>query len=142
MTLRRIKKRVTFANVAAVVAVSLALGNGVVFAGGGTTSAGKIVGYAKVRADGIVVTAKSLNVESSNVTLESDSAYCFRNLPFKFKGAQVTLDYRDIGEFEGLAQFVLGNPYGDCEGAQVQAEVATSDGVDWRPIGFFVVFYK
>ena len=85
-----IRKRLTFANVVAVMALFLALGNGVVLAGGLQT--GKIVGFARVQADGSVVEARSLNVTDANVTLESTSAYCFRNLPFAFKGSPVTIE--------------------------------------------------
>ena len=135
------RRRLTFANVVAVMALFLALGNGVVHAAGGS-GAGKIVGFARVKADGTVVAAKSFNVQSSNVTLESSSAYCFRDLPFAFKGAQVTIDYS--GSENGLetAQFARGDPFDDCAGDGVQAEVATTDGIDFQPQSFYVVFYK
>lgn len=135
------KKWLTFANVAALLALVLALGNGVVFAGGGTSN-GRIVGYARVRANGTVIGNRSLNVTSSNVTLESTSAFCFRDLPFNFKGAQVTMDYGATGVAPLEASFALGNPWGDCDGADVQAEVATSDGTSFGPEPFFIVFYR
>jgi len=134
--------RLTFANVVAMVALFFALANGVALAGrGGST--GKIVGYARIKADGTVVAAKSLNLGQSNVTLENTSAYCFRDLPFAFKGAQVTIDYAaaPAGETE-QAEFSRGNPFADCDGSGVQAEVATSDGLTFQPEPFYIVFYK
>ena len=85
--------RFSYSSVAATLALVLALGAGVYATAGGRPDTGKIVGYAKVKADGSVVNNKSLNVRASNVTLEATSAFCFRNLPFRFKGAQVSIDY-------------------------------------------------
>jgi hypothetical protein len=138
------RRRLTFANVVAVIALFLALGSGVALAGRGGAR-GTIVGYAQVKADGTVVANRSLNVAQSNVALESTAAYCFRNLPFSFKGAQVTVDYRIANTLSGeteQAEFTRGNPFGDCAGSGVQAEVATSDGLNFEPVSFFIVFYK
>jgi hypothetical protein len=140
------KVKLSYANVTATLALFFALGAGVVFAGGGGGSKpGKIVGFAKVKANGDVVAGQSKKVRGSNVALENDSAYCFRNLPFKFKGAQVTIDYGADEEGGGIgseASFAKGDPYGDCNPGAVDAEVATSDGGSYETRPFYIVFYK
>ncbi len=138
-----IRTRLTFANVVAVLALFLALGTGAVLASGRHASTGKVVGYARVKPTGAVVASKSLNVDSSNVRRESTSAYCFRHLPFNFKGAQVTIDYSKAPDgAKEEAEFALGNPFHDCAGNNVQAEVSTSNGTDFEPQAFFIEFYK
>jgi hypothetical protein len=140
------KVKPTYANVTATLALFFALGAGVVFAGGGGgAKPGKVVGYAKVKANAGVVARQSKNIRNSNVALENDAAYCFRNLPFRFKGAQVTIDYgadKDGGGIGSEASFAKGDPYGDCDPGAVDAEVATSDGANYGPRPFYIVFYK
>jgi len=108
------------------------------------------VAYARVGASGDVIEAGSRGVSDGNVTVESTSAYCFRNLPFEFKTAQVTIDFEsaanqdpDIGP-SAVASAALGNPFGDCAGSGVQLEVVTSraDTPDYARSGFYVVFWN
>jgi hypothetical protein len=40
------------------------------------------------------------------------------------------------------AEFTRGDPFGDCAGSGVQAEVATSDGLNFESMPFFIVFYE
>lgn len=130
--------------VVGLLALLVAIG-GTAIAGGGGSSTGKIVGYAKVKADGDVVGTKSLNVNDSNVDLDATSAFCFKNLPFNFKGGQATIDYAGAanGDRE-IAQFAKGNPFGDCGASNVDAEVATANANDtiFAPHPFYVQFYK
>jgi hypothetical protein len=138
-----IRRRLTFANVVAVLALFLALGTGAVLAGRHPTT-GKIVGYAKVKANGDVARTKSLHVRNSNVSHPDPGYYCFRNLSFRFKGAQVTIDYAgalDGGDSE-QAEFAGRNAFGVCNGSRVKGLVATSDGTTLANEPFFIEFYK
>ena len=108
------------------------------------------VAYARVAASGDLIESGSRGVGDGNVTVESTSAYCFRNLPLEFKTAQVTIDFEssanqqpDIGA-SAVASTALGNPFGDCAGSGVQLEVVTSraDTADYSQSGFFVVFWN
>ena len=108
------------------------------------------VAYARVAASGDVIESSSRGVGDGNVTVESKSAYCFRNLPFQFKTAQATIDFEsaanqapDIGA-SAVASVALGNPFGDCAGPGVQLEVVTAraDTASYAKCGFFVVFWN
>jgi hypothetical protein len=101
------------------------------------------VAYARVADDGDVIEADSRRVSDSNVTLEETSAFCFRNLPFDFKTAQVTIDYADASGDEEIAQVALGDAGGDCEGS-AELEVATANAFesDFEPFGFFILFVR
>jgi hypothetical protein len=108
------------------------------------------VAYARVAASGDVIESGSRGVGDGNVTVESTSAYCFRNLPFQFKTAQATIDFEssatqepDIGA-SAVASVALGNPFGDCAGSGVQVEVVTAgaQNAQYAKSGFFVVFWN
>jgi hypothetical protein len=99
------------------------------------------IAFARVRANGTVDEGNSKNITSANVTLEATSAYCFRGLSFEFRGAQVTPDYAEALSENPGAQFAVGDPYDDCAGTNVQAEVATSEAGVYDPVGFYVIFY-
>jgi hypothetical protein len=108
------------------------------------------VAYARVAASGDVIESGSRAVGDANVTVESTSAYCFRNLPFQFKTAQATIDFEsaatqspDIGA-SAVASVALGNPFGDCAGQGVQLEIVTARAQDgqYAKSGFFVVFWN
>jgi hypothetical protein len=102
------------------------------------------VAYARVAADGDVMEANSRRVSDSNVALESESAFCFRNLPFEFETAQVTIDYTSAGEGdEEIAQLALGDVGGDCEeGAEVEVATADANASNFEPFGFFILFVR
>ena len=122
-------------------AMAVAIGGTAIMAqagGGGAADTGKIVGYAQVKADGDVRGKRSLNVRDRNVTVEPGSVYCFRNLPFTFKGMQATIDYDSSDTTEPHVQAAHRDP-GGCGG---DGEVATSDGGGPAPEPFFVVFYR
>ena len=134
--------RFSYSGVAATLALVLALGAGMFATAGTQENTGRIAAYAKVRENGSVVARKSLNVRSTHVNLEATSAYCFRNLPFRFKGAVVTIDYATAETAVTEASFARGNPFGDCAGSNVDAEVATSDDAGYDPQGFYIEFYR
>ena len=94
--------------------------------------------WAQVAANGTVVAGRGIT--SSNVSLQSTSAYCFTGLPFTFKSASVTPDYGAASDSGETAMFAIGNPFQDCSTAQ--AEVATVDDFNYAPAGFFIQFYK
>jgi len=108
------------------------------------------VAYARVAASGDVIESGSRGVGDGNVSVESTSAYCFRNLPFQFKTAQVTIDFESSANQEpdvgatAVASAALGNPFGDCAGSGMQAEIVTAraDTGDYVKSGFFVTFWN
>lgn len=107
-------------------------------AGGGGGGTGKIVGYAYVNDAGDVSGNLSLNVRNGNVGLEGQ-VFCFRNLPFKFKGLQAGIDYRASSSASSTTQ-VLKGEY-ECDGAEAEVRTVTSAGaLEAEPI--FVQFYK
>jgi hypothetical protein len=101
-----------------------------------------ILAYAHVNADGTVDEAhSSAGITDTNVLLDSTSAYCFSGLPFSFKAASVTVDYADAGVEDVVGQIAAGEPFDDCDGTDVQAEVATSVSGAFAPTSFYVVFF-
>jgi hypothetical protein len=122
-----------------IAAMAVAIGGTTIFAqAGGGNDTGKIVGYAQVKADGDVRAKRSLNVNNSNVTVETGSVYCFRNLSFSFKGLQATVDYDSSNTEQPHVQGAVKGP-GGCGG---DGEVTTADALGPAPEPFFVVFYK
>jgi hypothetical protein len=108
------------------------------------------VAYARVAASGDVIESQSRGVADANVTVESTSAYCFRNLPFQFKTAQATIDFESAAtqqprvDASAVASVAVGNPFNDCAGSGVQLEVVTAkaDTADYARSGFFIVFWN
>ena len=100
---------------------------------------GLIEGYVHVKADGTVDEANSFGVTSKNVTLAgTNTGFCFSDLDFPVHGGVATVD-----SIDGSTNFTLGDPGGDCPGADnIQAEVLTrnTDHIGVRA-GVFVVFY-
>jgi hypothetical protein len=107
-----------------------------------STAFEEVVAYAHVLSGGGVVEAESKGIADANVTLESTSAYCFRNIP-AFKFALATPHY-DGGADEDVTA-AIGLPgtgfTTDCSGT-VQAEVATIVDSNYAPHEFYVAFYK
>lgn len=102
----------------------------------------EIVAYAHVQSGGGVVEAESKGIADANVTLESTSAYCFRNIP-AFKYALTTPHY-DGGTDQDvtIAVALPGTGYtADCSGT-VQAEIATIVDSVYAPHEFYIAFYK
>ena len=96
--------------------------------------------YAHVNADGTVDTANSSNIGNANVALLLTSSYCFHDLSFSFHGAIVTPDHA-LAIPDKEAAFVAPATT-DCSSQMgSQAEVATSTGPDYAPMGFYIVFY-
>lgn len=126
-----------------IAAMAVAIGGTAIMAqagggGGRGGDTGKIVGYAQVKADGDVRGKRSLNVRDRNVTVEAGSVYCFRNLPFTFKGMQATIDYDLSDTAEPHIQAAHRDP-GGCGG---DGEVTTANTEGPAPEPFFVVFYR
>lgn len=122
-------------------AMAVAIGGTAIFAqaGDGGSSGGKIVGYAYVNESGDVTKSLSLNVKSGNVSVES-GVFCFSNLPFKFKGMQAEIDYRDSSSASSTAQVVKGD-YSCSGNAEAEVQTFTNEGVnEAEPV--FVQFYK
>ena len=108
------------------------------------------VAYARVAADGDVIEAGSRGVTDANVSVESTSSYCFRNLGFPFKTPQVTVDFESAATrspslgTRAVASAALGNPFGDCAGPGVQLQVVTARADTAQPakVGFFITFWN
>lgn len=134
-------RRPSPAVVMSMVAMVIAIGGSAIAAKGGNggQKTGKIVGYAFVNDNGTVTKNLSLNVRSGNVTVEND-VFCFRNLPFKFKGLQAEIDYKNSTSATSTTQVVKGTF--SCN-SKAQAEVQTfyGDGSN-DPEPVFVQFYK
>jgi hypothetical protein len=126
------------ATAAMVVAIG---GSAIVAHGGGGGGTGKIVGYAYINDTGDVRGNLSLNVGNKNVDVDvADGSFCFKNLPFKFKGLQAAIDYRDSTSATSTAQVVNGN-YSCSGNAEAEVTTVTSAGaLEVEPI--FVQFYK
>ena len=125
-----------------IAAMAVAIGGTAIVAqGSGSGPAkGNVVGYAKVDVNGDVSSKGSLNVKNSNVSpADTGGIYCFKGLPFKFRGLQATVDYANSATAFPHTQ-VARNPGSDCPGGD--ALVAISDNTNYEPSGFFVVFYK
>jgi hypothetical protein len=102
----------------------------------------EVVAYAHVLSGGGVVEAESKGISDSNVTRESTSAYCFRNIP-QFKFALATPHY-DGGADEDVTAAIAFPGTGfttDCS-ATVQAEIATIVESTYAPHEFYVAFYS
>lgn len=103
------------------------------------------VAHARVSATGDVREENSRGVADGNVSRAPGTAiYCFGGLGFRFRTAQVSVDYGDpvSGGAPGrTAQVAVGDPRGDC-GPGNQAEVVTAqvNGVG-APTGFYVWFF-
>ena len=124
----------------ATAAMAVAIGGSAINAqGGGDSDTGKIVGYAFVNDNGDVSGKLSLNVRNNNVGVE-DGVFCFRNLPFGFKGVQAAIDYRESSSAISTAQVVKGDF--SCSGtAEAEVQTFTSGGSnEAEPV--FVQFYK
>ena len=104
------------------------------------------VAYARVDSTGDVVEADSRGVGDRNVSTDGSGHYCFADVTFAFRSAQVTVDYGDPttgGSSRQVAQVAKGNPQSDCPSGN-QLEVATADlsgGGSPSPVGFFVWFF-
>jgi len=122
-------------------AMAVAIGGSAIAAqgGGGGSKTGEIVGYAFVNDNGNVTSNLSLNVGNGNVGVEDD-IFCFRNLPFKFKGIQAVIDYRGSTSATSTTQVVKGD--NNCSGtAEAEVLTVTSAGsIEAEPV--FVQFYK
>jgi hypothetical protein len=137
-------RRPSGATVIALIALFVAIGGTAIAVHAHGTSNGKIVGYARVDADGQVISSQSKNVTNADVDLKETSSYCFKHLPFTFKGAQATIDFGGIGigGASEQAEVSKGDPFHECGTTGVGAEVVTSDGDNASPQPFYVVFYK
>lgn len=98
--------------------------------------------WARVAANGTVVAGRGIT--SANISLKFSSSYCFHGLAFGFKSAAVTPDYStSAGSQRQMAQFALGDPFGDCAAIPgTQAEVETSVPTSFGQSGFFIQFFN
>ncbi|MBA2240961.1 MAG: hypothetical protein H0W09_06945 [Solirubrobacterales bacterium] len=107
----------------------------------GAPTSGPTVGYAQVSGEGIVDAGRSVNVESSNVTVEQGDTFCFSDLPFDFEGANL-LTLFGPGDFTDEDAVVsVGEPSPPCD-RQTQAQVTAPTAVSGEPTGFFIQFYR
>jgi hypothetical protein len=141
--MRRRIKRPSPALLVSFAAMAVAIGGTAVIAQGSGSGPpkGNVVGYAQVSLNGDVSSKGSLNVKNSNVSPDDTAGiYCFRGLPFKFRGLQATVNYASSSTISPHTQVARKYSGGDCPGAD--ALVAISGNSDYQSSGFFVVFYK
>ncbi|WP_203338703.1 hypothetical protein [Nocardioides limicola] len=101
------------------------------------------VAVATVLADGTLVASRSRGVPASAVTKQAISAFCFTDLPFKFKTAVATPLYHPV-HVTTPATLVgypgLGFGADDCSPA-ADLEVATTVNGTWAAHAFTVAFF-
>ena len=120
-------------------ALVIALGGVALSAHAGKSGgSGKIVGYAHVRADGTVDAARSRNVTGANVRPQT-GWYCFKRLPFEFKGIQATMDWQDSNSFDTVSAMKgddVCDGHADAEVHPYNTHASLESGA------FYVVFYR
>jgi Collagen triple helix repeat (20 copies) len=118
--------------------------NGATGSVGPTGPAGTAVAYALVNADGTVDPEHSKGITSANVTKESISAYCFRNLGFTPKAAVASVQLSVAAKMYYASVAIPGKVSGDCSetSGTTQVEVGTINGEThtFAPAAFFVIF--
>lgn len=111
---------------------------------------GTVLGYAHIRAGGGIDAARSFNVRASNINEANAGFYCFKGLPFKPHGAEVTPDYNGLlnGQIPtATVQDPSDNtpPSNTCPaGSQIMiftGLVSPGSNTPGKKLGFFVVFY-
>jgi hypothetical protein len=141
MMLHRARSHLTFANVMSMIAVFLALGTGIAIAHSASGSGGKILGYARVEANGKVVASQSKNIAAHNVGVGGGGIYCFDHLPFGANGAQATIDA--VKATSAGAHVEVRKGATDCLPHGTNYEVVTSDETGAHaPEPFYIVFYR
>jgi hypothetical protein len=99
------------------------------------------IAFAHINSDGSIDQAKSKNFTNATVTRPTMGLYCFYQLGFAFKGAQVTTDYDDSSNEIG-PQFGS-TASGTCTpAANAYVSLPTSNGSAQANAGFFIVFYN
>jgi hypothetical protein len=99
------------------------------------------IAFAHINADGSIDQAKSKDMANATVSRPSMGLYCFYQLGFAFKGAQVTTDYDDSSNEIG-PQFGS-TASGTCTpAANAYVSLPTSNGSAQANAGFFIVFYN
>jgi Collagen triple helix repeat (20 copies) len=118
--------------------------NGSTGKAGETGAPGTAVAYALVNADGTVDPAHSKGVTSANVTKESTSAYCFRNLGFTPKAAVATVQLSVAAPKFFASVAIPGSVAADCSEApgttQVEIGTVNAEAKVFAPAAFFVFF--
>jgi hypothetical protein len=106
-----------------------------------TADSANPIAFAHISAQGGIDPARSKNMGAATVTTPSAGFYCLRDLPFEFKGAQVTTDFDDSTNMYG-PQF--GSTIGaSCSpAADAYVSMVTNNGNATTPGGFFIVFYN
>jgi hypothetical protein len=106
-----------------------------------TAQSANPIAFAHISAQGGIDPARSKNMGAATVTTPSAGFYCLRDLPFEFKGAQVTTDFDDSTNMYG-PQF--GSTIGaTCSpAADAYVSMVTNNGNATTPGGFFIVFYN
>jgi hypothetical protein len=111
-----------------------------------TATSANPIAFARVAADANVLEADSKGIGDANVFEGgTDGSYCFRNLGFAFKGAQVTIEALSGNAVTAsFADSESTGALGDCGGpTQAQALVFTVDGSSLlEPSGFYIAFYN
>ena len=99
------------------------------------------IAFAHINSDGSIDQTKSKNFGNATVTRPTMGTYCFYQLGFAFKGAQVTIDFDDSSNEIG-PQFGS-TATGTCTpAANAYVSLPTANGTAQANAGFFIVFYN
>ncbi len=107
-----------------------------------TAGSANPIAFAHVSSDGVVDPAQSKTLAQSNVTQPDAGVgfYCFSNLGFSFKGAEVTVDYDD--SFGPITPQFGDHDSSQCSPpAQAYVLFLLGDDSGTPPTGFFITFY-
>ncbi len=106
-----------------------------------TAGSANPIAFAHINSDGSIDQAKSKNMANATVSRPSTGMYCFYQLGFAFKGAQVTTDYDDSMNEIG-PQFGSTDSSACTPAADAYVLLLITDGTAEANAGFFIVFYN
>jgi hypothetical protein len=94
--------------------------------------------FAHITTNGTVDAANSKGITQANLTYtgSGDDTYCFKRLPFRPRGGQVTVDYSDSPRQVQVFHFDLGTVVPCPSGTQAYVWGATGSA------SFYVAFYR
>ena len=108
---------------------------------GGSGAPGSALGYARVLADGTLVTGDSKNVTQANVSKGNSGETCFANLGFTAHSTVATIDGTEPPGFIRVFVPRSGAGFALCPpGGQVEVFTNDADGTTIAGRAFFIVF--
>jgi hypothetical protein len=105
-----------------------------------TAASANPVAFARVADDGDIDATRSKGMGSADVDNPAAGIYCIYDLPFEFKGAQVTTDFDD-STAQIATQFGSVNPATCTPAADAYVSTVASNDLG-ADAGFYIVFYN